>query len=457
MTSRFSTLLSLVAAVALAGPARSVEVWSEGSASLSFSGSLSQLGLYTHQTRADDFTDAIAADVLAGSTACVFAAEFADCPAFDTVGDLDVAQGLTRIRLRADLRATDWLSAVVVYDNEVSAGRIDTLQRGLSGNLGADTFMGAEGTIVSGKHVEWRHRLYRGYVFAEKGPLELSIGRQRIAWGVGRLWTPIDRFSALPPLTLESDVVSGIDSVDARWNFNGFNYLQWVYSPGANRRDSRFAARLHGVFRDADLSLMGGIFEEAPTVGFDFARNIGDAALRIEAVWTDPERDVWKIGDAAPRELGQFWQVVVSYDINLDMGTGLYLLAEYLYNGNALGFGSGRAGTLLAFFEAAANPGIGGPLVEPATADIFGTSRVITSAEHQLGIQTGYDISPEIRGDFITLVDLDGGSAAFFPNISYAPFDAVELNLGVQLFVGPRLSQYGGQEHRVYVRGEFFF
>jgi hypothetical protein len=316
---------------------------------------------------------------------------------------------------------------------------------------------------MSGDHYVWHHQLYRGYLKLETDRFELGVGRQRVAWGVGRLWTPIDRFSALPPLALQPDVTPGIDGIDGRFNFDGFNYLQLVYAPGSGRREERWAVRLHGVLLDADLSLMGGMFEEAPTVGFDFARNLWDAAIRLEAVFTSPAHSVWKIDEPFPAKLPDFWQVVASFDMNLNYGTGVYVLVEYLYNGNALGFGAGRAGPLLPLFEATIVPpapalaAIPGPYVRSATIDIFGSSRVITNAAHQLGLQLGYDLTPELRGDIVTLIDMNGGSAAFFPNLAYSPLDSIDLRLGVQLFAGPKLSQYGSSEPLVYLLVDWFF
>jgi hypothetical protein len=453
----------LLACLAMPPPSHAAELWSHGDASFSLGGEIRQLGLYTRQTSSEDFADAVRTDVTAGNTTCFVAAEFANCPAFETVGETDVGQGLTRLRVEADLRFTSWLYAVVTYDNEAVYGVIDTFEADVGSQIRSDSFMGAEGVLMSGDHYEWRHELYRGYLRLETRRFELGVGRQRIAWGVGRLWTPIDRFSALPPLALQPDVIPGIDSIDSRLNFDGFSYLQFVYAPGSSRREERWALRLHGVLLDADLSLMGGMFEEAPTVGFDFARNFFDAAIRLEAVFTSPRHDVWKIGDPAPERLPDFWQVVASFDINLDYGTGVYLLAEYLYNGNALGFGAGEAGPFLSFFESTDVPpdpllgAVPGPYATFASIDIFGTSRVVTNAEHQLGLQLGYDLTPELRGDLVTLIDMSGGSAAFFPNLRYSPLDSIELALGVQLFAGPKYSQYGSSEPLVYLLFDFFF
>lgn len=457
----------LAAAVATALPAQAGEVWSQGEASLSISGSLRQIAIYTRQTDLDDFTDTIADEIAAslGATTCVSASNFANCPAFNQTGDQDVGQGLTRLRLEADLRITKWLSAFASYDNQVQFGMIDTLEAELGSGFGSESFLEAEARLSQGSTHDWNHRLYRGYLQIETERFELSVGRQRIAWGVGRLWTPIDRFSALLPLNLQPDVTAGIDSLDGRINFDGFSYLQFVYAPGSHQKQERWAVRLHGVVLDADLSAMGGVFEGAPTLGVDFARNLWDGAIGFEAVFTSPRRDVWKIGDASPRSLPDYWQIVASYDINLDYGAGVYVLVEYLYNGNALGFGRGRAGALLPLFESTStlpDPallplGIPAPYATAASADIFGSSRIITSSEHQLGLQVGYDLTPELRGDFLSLIDVDGASVAFFPSVRYSPLDSVELTLGVQLFAGPKRSQYGASEPLLHLLADWFF
>ena len=456
-------IATLLCGLFVSMPGSASELWSKGEAALSVSGSLRQIGLYTRQTDANDFANAIATDIatMGPATTCLAADGFENCPAFDEIGKKDIGQGFTRLRIEADLTLTRWLSAHVIYDNELLFGALDTLEAALGADLGSESFLDAESGISEGAHHDWNHLLYRGYVQIETERFELSVGRQRVAWGVGRLWTPIDRFSALPPLSLQPDITPGIDSIDGRFNFDGFNYLQFVYAPGDHRREERWALRLHGVLWDADLSLMGGLFEEAPTVGFDFTRNLWEGALGFEAVFTSPEHDVWPIGDTAPGELPAYWQVVVSFDTNLDFGAGVYVLAEYLYNGNALGFGRGRAGPLLPLFESTNTPpfptAIPGPYATSASSDIFGSSRIITNSEHQLGLQVGTDLTPELRGDLVTLIDLDGGSAAFSPILAYTPLDDLEIRLTAQLFAGPRRSQYGSSEALVQLLVDWYF
>jgi hypothetical protein len=438
-------------------PARATELFRRGELRVDISGSLREIAQVGRQTSADRFGLALAQD-----PRCAFARTFGDCSAFGTVGEEDAFQSLTRLRTRLDVELSSQLRAVVVYDHEVASGELDTFEAALGGAFAQDDFVDAEWTEESHADVEWRHLFYRGYLELETERLDVSIGRQRIAWGVGRLWNPIDRFNAIPPLAIQGDQSQGVDSVDARFSFDGFHSLQGVYAPGADRDHARYALRYHGVVLDSDVSLLGGVFEEAPTAGADFARNLADAAIRLEVVYTRPHHKVWKIESSRRRRLDDFVQVVASIDYTIDFADGVYVLAEHLYNGNALGFGSGRAGNLLPLFEATDTPPIPqlaglGPFPRAGSEALFGSSRVITNAENQTGVLVGTDITPDLRVDLLSIYDWNGESAAFYPTLTYTPIDALEVTLGVQTFAGPRRSQFGAAETFFYVLADVFF
>jgi len=448
---------------ALAAPAAaSVELWRRGEAVLEFGGSARDLVAVSRGTDADDFADA------AGSAVCVLAATFPECPAFREVGDVVVPTNLTRLRLRFDLRLNTHWSAVAVYDNDIRAGRLNTLETALGGEIATDSFLHAEHDTHVGDsdHVRWRDLLYRGYLLFESEHFEVALGRQRIAWGVGRLWNPIDRFNAVPPLALQPDQSPGVDAVDARWLIDGFTFVEAVFAPRRESKNSSYALRLHGVARNVDYSLAAGVFEEAWTAGFDLAGNVGGAAARLEVVYANPERDVWPVAAKRPRELADFWQVVGSIDYLFDVGTGIYALLEHLYNGNALGFGRGRAGPLLPFFESTAEPPPGftadslppdAVFVTATSADRFGGSRVVTRSRHLTGVQLGYDVTPEVRVDLLTIYDWSGSSAVFFPTLTYDALDWLEITLGAQFPLGPRRSEFGSAENLGYLIAEVHF
>ena len=68
-------------------------------------------------------------------------------------------------------------------------------------------------------------------------------------------------------------------------------------------------------------------------------------------------------------------------------GTGLYVLGEYLYNGNGLGFGEGKAAALLPFFERTNN--LAAPF-RVTSSNRYGGSPVISRSKHLAGFQTRF-------------------------------------------------------------------
>jgi hypothetical protein len=153
----------------------------------------------------------------------------------------------------------------------------------------------------------------------------------------------------------------------------------------------------------------------------------------------------------------------VSLDYNFDIGTGLYVLVEHLYNGNALGFGDGLAGNRLPQFQETTSPptvasaSFAGPYVRPLGTERLGGSRVVTLAAHQTGLELGYDLTTALRIDLVTLWDWRGSSGAFFPQLTFSGLNSAEFTLGAQVFSGGKNSQYGNREPLVFVRAEWWF
>jgi hypothetical protein len=454
-----------------APPAAARELVRTGEFSLDFTGSLRQFVTVGSGTDAENFQQTLLEEATRSAIvtppgqpiACASAAVFAECPAFDLVGDKDVWSSSTRLRLRFDASLGSALSATVAYEQRLLAGVIDTFERDLGQALEPENLFDLTGTIASSENAEWQQQLYRGFVRAEGEHWEAIVGRQRIPWGVGRLWNPIDRLNAVGPLVVQPDEVIGVDSLDLKWRITGFTFLEGVYAPGPDSDLAAYALRLHGVWRNTDYSLVAGSFEEAWTAGFDLATNLRGAAVRAEAVFADPTREVWPIGQPAPARLDSFWQVSVGADYNFSIGNGLYSLVEHLYNGNALGFGAGRAGPLLDFFEstrvppAAGLPPASGPWAQVADRAILGGSRVASGSRNQTGIQLSYDFTPSLGGDFLVIYDWSGSSAALFPMLRYTGFSDVEIRVGGQLFAGPRLSEFGSAKPFFFLQLDYFF
>jgi hypothetical protein len=500
-----SRAFAILALGALASSAQGKQLFRRGDVALEFSGSIRGIGLVTHGTSQEDFEEAAleslvvpgaaTLDILGDPAAlallerlepaaarslarslvapvCFLAATFSECPAFHEVGRLPVWRTLARVRMRLDLQLSTSLSARVEYDHELVMGRLDTLEMGGFGASEEEPFLPFQEDIWNfdlggDSRGFWRHSLYRGWLDWETKHFQVILGRQRIPWGVGRLWNPIDRFNPIAPLAIEPEESPGVDSVVATWFASDFAALDWVYAPGDDGDNPSYAMRVHGLVANTDYSLMAGVFDDANTVGATMERNLGEMAIHLEAVYADPQARYWPVGRSRPRDLPSFWQVVVSLDTNIDVGKGIYALIEHLYNGNALGLGRGRAGSLLSLYEATTTPAdefppalrgvFPGPYVQPISAKRFGGSRVITFARHQTGAMLGYDLTPVLRGELLVIYDWNGHSSAIAPQLRYTPRGDLEMTLGVQVFTGGRASEYGQAEDLAFLSVDYFF
>lgn len=380
------------------------------------------------------------------------------------------------MRLDARLHFGARTSAQLSYDHEFEAGVLDSLLRA-PGAL-PQTALGLERNIYAlglrrsdAARRNWRHRIYRGSFRYAGRRLEVKLGRQRIPWGVGRLWNPVDRFNAIGPLALESDQSPGVDALSLRWNFSGFQQLQAVHAPGPRSAESRSALRYAGLLGDVDFALSIGRFSGALGLGAELAGNWGESAWRLEAAWTEPRRAVWPIGAPAPAPPDSFFQITLGLDRQFNLGSGLYVMAEHLYDGNALGFGAGRAGNLLSFFESstappawaalpapgASAPGAPPLFAAPASAARFAGSRVVSLSRHATGLQVGYDLAAALRGELLLICDWQGSSAVLSPALHFTGLNAASFSLGAQFFFGGAASQFGGRPVLAYALAEFFF
>ena len=445
-------VLALAASCCAALPASSRELWRSGDAYLDLSGTVREIALVSRGTSSEAFAAELAQCFSSAEPSVPTPTEFADCPAFATVGDERVGTSTTRLRLRMEARANEHWSAVISFDNELLAGTLDTFEAQAGNDLATRDFVDASGQIGTDP-VAYRYSLYRGYLSFESDHLEAVVGRQRIPWGVGRLWNPIDRFNAIRPLALQPDESPGVDAVNARILFSDFNQLQLVFAPGRDSDDHSYAARFQGMARDIDYGLVAGVFDGATTLGLDLSANLGEAAGRAEVVYTHPTRDVWPVGAPGSARLPDFWQIVVSLDYNIDWGNGVYVLAEHLYNGNALGFGEGLAGPILGLFEQTP----AAPFYALTSPDRFGGSQVITRSSQLTGFQATYELTPEMRMAAMILYDWDGESAVFFPSVVYGPRSWAEITLGVQTTAGGHFSEFGDVPTTGYLILDFFF
>ncbi len=318
---------------------------------------------------------------------------------------------LNRLRLEARGRPADWFGFEVQYDNEVLLGNyLDTAQFAQLKTARPATYWDMQSNYVDNKSLLMRHRIHRGFVSLNTAAADAFLGRQRIAWGSGRMWNPTDLFNPYNPAQLERDERTGVDAVLLEKNFSALSRLSLAYAPQNNAPSSR-AVRYRTNFAKTDLALMVGEFRDARVVGVEFAGRIGDAGVYGEAART---RQV-----AAGAFIRSVLGAEYAFENTLTIG------AEYYWNGEGTTQRSGYD-----FMRMYAG-------------------QIQNVAKHYTGAHLRYDVTPLLRSENYLILNHDDASRFFAPSLVYSLASNWDAATGVQLFSGEADSEYG-RFHNVY-------
>jgi len=192
-------------------------------------------------------------------------------------------EDLNRLRLKIEARPTQNVALDLQYDNEVLVGDyLDTQQYRLQKALPVDTYWNAQASYADSNDVYAVHRLYRATLTASLGATDVRIGRQRIAWGTGRFFSPLDILNPVSPIALERGERVGVDALLVEHKVDALSRASVVFAPQHDDKPSSVAALWHANLRGFDYSVVGGRFRREQVAGVDLAGQIGAAGLRAE-------------------------------------------------------------------------------------------------------------------------------------------------------------------------------
>ena len=327
---------------------------------------------------------------------------------------------LNRLRLKIEGHPSDALSVDLQYDNEVLVGNyLDTAQFKLQKGLPEDTYWRARQTYADEHGYYGRHRLYRAALTWTSGSTDIRLGRQRIAWGTGRFFSPLDILNPFSPVALERGERVGVDAVLVERKLDALSRVSAVYAPQRDTTQSSAAAQWHSNYRGFDYSLVAGRFKQQNVLGADLAGQIGQAGVRAEMTRT--------------RGAGgsTFTRVLIGVD---------YAFANTLtVTGELYRDGSGAS--------------------DPARYDFASlfAGRIQNVGRRYAAAHASYEITPLVKAVFDAVSNLGDRSHYLSPSLTWSIRSSLDLTVGVQLFKGRTGSEYGALKNMAYTQLQWFF
>lgn len=332
----------------------------------------------------------------------------------------DYTLDLNRLRLELRDRPADWLGYEIQYDNEALLGSyLDTAQFRQLKTSPPATYWDLEDDYADRGSLYARHRLYRGFVDVATPAADVRLGRQRIAWGSGRLWNPTDLLNPLNPTQLEREERSGVDAMLIAANLGPLSRLSVVYAPPVEPARASTALHFRSNFSGTDVAFLAGEFHGDRVAGLDLIGRFGDAGVYAEMARTRPER-----GDSYARAVAG---AEYAFANTLTVGAELY------YNG--------RGATERARYD----------FTRLFAGDIQNVAR------HYAGAWLKYEFTPLLRTENYLIINRDDDSRFFAPSLVYSLTASWDWALGVQFFSGVPDSEYGRFHDVYYTSLQWFF
>ena len=209
----------------------------------------------------------------------------------------------------------DNLSIGLELRNRVFFNDIPSIQ-GDDGLVNMSYFIVREDNFVFNSMID---RLWLKY---QKDKIEISIGRQRVNWGVNTIWNNNDLFNAYNFIDFDYIERPGSDVVRFIYTGDNLSSFEIVYMP--NERKGYALAGLYKLNSFGyDFQLLAANYFNDIVLGGGWAGNIKNAGFKGELSYFFDKENI---------------ENSLSFSSSLDYSTknGFYFLGSYLYNSNGM-------------------------------------------------------------------------------------------------------------------------
>ena len=372
----------------------------------------------------------------------------AEDEAFYPAGSIGV--GLYRLRFDVTAHFGSRADALFSYEQSGYRASTDNYGAGTEGILPASGDIPYRITQLSREYIDKdrfsaTHELDRGYVSFHPRWGEITIGRQAIGLGRGRIFSAVDMFAPFSPLEIDREWRGGVDAARAEYVFTPVSGAEAIAVFGHTRDDSAVIARLQSYLGEADAEVLCGKRAKDGFAGIVLSSVLGNAEIHGEYAVFHTE--------APHPQGGQLWgddcyisTAVFGSSYTFAAGNGLHVLGEYHYSG----FGAGEIRSAASLYSQD----------EYSKRYLRGDMQIL--GRHALGFQTSYPwnesvnlgvdlfiaprdgsglVSPSVRWDF--------SQAGSFIAAGYAPWGTGSQNAEIG-------SEYGSYPSAVFLQVSFY-
>ena len=256
------------------------------------------------------------------------------------------------------------------------------------------------------------------------GKWDITLGRQRINWGISTVWTPNDIFNTFNYFDFDYEERPGTDAARVQYNLSPSSSFDAAFSPGRTASQNVGALMYHFNKWGYDFQAFSGVYRQNFTAGAGWAGNIKDAGFKGEVSYFAPGRGG---ADSA--------SIAATLSVDYAFKNGIYVMVSGLYN---------KLGT-----DSLLN-------ITQLTASTL-SAKNIFPFKYTLFTEIAYSFSPIFKASFGGMYSLSGNSLIILPTLTYSISDNWVLDLIGQSFYSQQDGGYKTLGNSIYLRLKWGF
>ncbi len=293
---------------------------------------------------------------------------------------------------------------------------------GIASLLAQSDRLGSNRTYFDGTHRIIDHdrivligAVDRAWAIANAGPVQATLGRQRVAWGTALAWNPIDIFNPASPLDFDNIEKPGTDAARAQIYLGPRSKVDVAVAPSRHADAATGAVELRLSRWQYDWIVIGGRRGPETVLGAAWAGSIGGGGFRGEMLVAMP-RQGSEIGAVG----GDETYVLGTLDGDYTFRSSLYLHGAILLNTAGTTGPAGGLRLLAAYARQWPSP-----------------------ARLSLLAEAAHNLSPLVHADLVGIVNPDDGSWYLGPAVTWSIAANLEGTAMGLIFGGEPGTEFG--------------
>ena len=348
-----------------------------------------------------------------------------------SVVDLDslITDNLIHNRIRFKAYLSDKITTVIEMRNRIFYGEATRLNPSLGKQLEKDNGQVDLSFVSMDRNSLVIHSILdRAFMRYSEDNWELTVGRQRINWGVNLAFNPNDLFNAYSLVDFDYQERPGVDAVRFQYYGDDMSSFEGAIQIG-NSLDSSVIAGLWKFNKwKYDFQFLAANYFKDIAIGTAWAGNIKKAGFKTEVSYFQPKSKFFESNGA----------LSLSTTLDYSFRKGTYINASILYNSSGKNKPINSSNLFQTFIG-----DISAKSLMPSKWTYFG--------------QVSGAFNPALNGSFAVFYMQGINLALFMPSIVYNINDDWELMLTAQSAFGELNTKFQSMGSGIYLRTMYSF